>query len=102
MLLSITSPAAEASPATGIGFLLHKHPERLHDAELSFGKGYVFYPEARADRCTACLLVDVDSVHLVRGARAIEDYVNDRPYVASSYMSVAMGRLFGTALAGNC
>ncbi len=102
MLLSITKRATDASAATDIGYLLHKNPERLHEASLTFGKGYVFYPEARADRCTACLLVDVDSVHLVRGARAIEDYVNDRPYVASSYMSVAMGRLFGTALAGNC
>lgn len=102
MLLSITSPATDACAATDIGYLLHKNPERLHEADLSFGKGYVFYPEARADRCTACLLVDVDPVHLVRGARAIEDYVNDRPYVASSYMSVAMGRVFGTALAGNC
>ena len=31
---------------------------------------------------------------------ALDQYVNDRPYVASSFLSVALGRVFGSALAG--
>lgn len=99
MLLRITSTA---EPATDLGYLLHKHPERMHMAETGTGKAYVFYTAATPERCTACLLLELDPVGLVRGARQLEDYVNDRPYVASSYLTVALGRLFGTALAGNC
>lgn len=99
MLLSITNTGPQA---TDLGFLLHKNPANMHTAELSFGNAYVFYSEAAAERCTACLLVEVNSVELVRDARQLEDYVNDRPYVASSYLTVAIGRVFGTALAGNC
>ncbi len=105
MLLSITnrSPAA-----TDLGHLLHKHPARCHDVELAFGKGVVFYPVAAADECTAVLTVEVDPVGLVRseGARnggwALGQYVNDRPYAASSFLSVAISRAFGTALNGRC
>ena len=85
-----------------MGFLLHKNPAKLHSAEVSFGKAHVFYPQAAAECCTACLLLEIDAVELVRGARQMEDYVNDRPYVASSHLTVAIGRLFGTALAGRC
>lgn len=99
MLLSLTSTAR---PATDLGFLLHKNPANTHRAELSFGDATVFYSEASESKCTACLLLEISPVELVRGARQLEDYVNDRPYVASSYMSVAIGRVFGTALAGNC
>ncbi len=99
MLLRLTN---SAPPATDLGFLLHKNPANLHSVDLSFGRAHVFYPEATAGRCTACLLLDIDPVELVRGAQQLEDYVNDRPYVASSYLSVAIGRAFGTALAGNC
>jgi len=94
-------------PATGLGYLLHKNPGRLHEFELSFGKAYVFYPEASDERCTAALLLDVDPVGLVRGRKgssgegfSLEQYVNDRPYVASSFMSVALAKAFGTALSG--
>jgi len=104
MLLTITN---HQSPATDLGYLLHKHPARLHTLELSFGQAHVFYPEATVDRCTAALLLDVDPVGLVRGrgdprdsAGALEQYVNDRPYVASSFLSVAIARVFGTALGG--
>jgi 3' terminal RNA ribose 2'-O-methyltransferase Hen1 len=76
--------------------------------ELSFGKALVFYPDASPDRCTAGLLLDVDPVGLVRKRRGpageggmLEQYVNDRPYVASSFMSVAIARVFNSALAGN-
>ena len=104
MLLTITNTHA---PATDLGYLLHKNPNRLQSFELSFGKAHVFYPEAAADRCTVAQLLDVDPVGLVRGRRGaageggmLEQYVNDRPYVASSFMSVAIARIFGTALSG--
>src|SRR5258707_4981332 len=105
MLLTITNTK---SPATDLGYLLHKNPNRLQSSELSFGKVHVFYPEASADRCTAALLLDVDPVGLVRTRRGpsgdggmLDQYVNDRPYVASSFMSVAIARVFNSALAGN-
>jgi len=102
MLLTITSTRP---PATDLGHLLHKHPERLQSFSLPFGQAHVFYPEATAARCTAALLLDVDPVGLIRrGVRfpRLDQYVNDRPYVASSFMSVAIARVFSTALAGKC
>jgi 3' terminal RNA ribose 2'-O-methyltransferase Hen1 len=104
MLLTITNTE---SPATDLGFLLHKHPDRAQAIELSFGKVHVFYPEATEERCTAALLLDVDVVGLSRGRKGadrtpLEPYVNDRAYVASSFLSVAIARVLGTALAGRC
>jgi 3' terminal RNA ribose 2'-O-methyltransferase Hen1 len=99
VLLTITNTGNQA---TDLGFLLHKNPANLHSADLAFGKAHVFYTAATAGRCTACLLLEIDPVELVRGAQRLEDYVNDRPYVSSSYLTVALGRIFGTALAGNC
>ena len=102
MLLTITTTR---SPATDLGYLLHKHPERLQSFSLPFGQAHVFYPEATEARCTAALLLDVDPVGLIRrGVRfpRLDQYVNDRPYVASSFMSVAIARVFNTALAGKC
>jgi 3' terminal RNA ribose 2'-O-methyltransferase Hen1 len=104
VLLTITTTAA---PATDLGFLLHKHPERVQEVELSFGKAHVFYPEATEARCTAAVLLEVDPVALSRGRREsgrgpLEPYVNDRPYVASSFLSVALSRVLGTALSGRC
>lgn len=103
MLLSITTTH---QPATDLGYLLGKHPERLQTFELAYGNAHVFYPEANAERCTACLLLDIDPIGLVRNHRGgAEDatlarYVNDRPYVASSFMSVAIARVFASALGG--
>ena len=98
MLLTITSTTA---PATDLGYLLHKHPARIQTFDLSFGKAHVFYPEATTERCTAALLLDIDPVHLIRGQHGpLEQYVNDRPYVASSFMSVALAQVFGSALGG--
>ena len=103
MLLTLTTTH---NPATDLGYLLHKNPSKLHSFELSFGKAHVFYPEATAERCTAALLLDVDPIGLVRGKRGqheggtLDQYVNDRPYVLSSFLSVAMGRAFGTAMSG--
>ncbi len=102
MLLTITTTY---QPATDLGYLLHKNPERLQSFSLSFGQVHVFYPEASAERCMAALLLDIDMVHLVRGrdkANALEHYVNDRPYVASSLLSVAISEVFGSALNGRC
>jgi 3' terminal RNA ribose 2'-O-methyltransferase Hen1 len=103
MLLTITTTHV---PATDLGYLLHKNPSRLHSFELSFGKVHLFYPEATQHRCTAVLLLDVDPVGLVRGKSGhrqggtLDQYVNDRPYVLSSFLSVAMGRALGTAMTG--
>jgi 3' terminal RNA ribose 2'-O-methyltransferase Hen1 len=99
VLLTITNHGPNA---TDLGFLLHKNPANLHSADLPFGKARVFYTDATSQACSACLLLEIDPVGLVRGAQRAEDYVNDRPYVSSSYMTVAIGRVFGTALAGNC
>lgn len=104
MLLSIT---ANFEPATDLGFLLHKNPSRPQSFELSFGKAHVFYPESSPSRCTCALLLDVDQIGLVRNRRgpsgegfSLEQYVNDRPYAASSFLSVAISQVFGSALAG--
>ena len=100
MLLTITTTHR---PATDLGFLLHKNPARVQAFELAFGKAHVFYPQASEDRCTVALLLDVDPIALVRGRGAVtSDYVNDRPYAASSFMSVAIARVFGSALGGRC
>ena len=101
MLLTI---ATTHRPATDLGFLLHKNPARAQAFDLPFGKVHVFYPEATEERCQAALLLDVDPVGLVRGGGGrrglLADYVTDRPYVASSFMSVAIARVFGSALGG--
>jgi len=105
MLLTITNTRP---PATDLGYLLHKNPSRVQAFELSFGKAHVFYSEATDQRCTAALLLDVDPVALVRTRRgppgeggALEQYVNDRPYVASSFMSVAIARVMASAMRGS-
>jgi len=93
-------------PATDLGFLLHKNPARAQRFDAGIGTAHVFYPEATEERCTAALLIDVDPVQLVRrrprGAApaAADEYVNDRPYAASSYLAVAIGEVFGSAMAG--
>jgi len=106
MLLTITNLTPEASD---LGYLLHKHPAKVQSFELAFGKAHVFYPESSPDRCMACLLLDIDPIGLVRNrrgpageGRSLEQYVNDRPYVASSLLSVAIARVYGTALSGRC
>jgi RNA repair, ligase-Pnkp-associating, region of Hen1/PNKP adenylyltransferase domain, C-terminal region len=102
MLLTLTLTRA---PATDLGFLLHKHPDREQEFALPFGAAHVFYPEVGEERCTAALLLDVDPVGLIRrGVRfaRLDQYVNDRPYVASSFVSVALSRVFNTALGGRC
>ena len=103
MLLTITTTH---QPATDLGYLLHKRPGRFQSYDLSFGKAHVFYGEATEARCSACLMLDVDPVGIVRGKGSAEgllsQYVNDRPYVASSFLSVAIAQVFGSALQGRC
>jgi len=101
MFLSVTTTH---SPATDLGFLLRKNPARMHETELSFGRAFTLYPEASEDRCTATLVLEVDPIGLVRGkgdaSGLLDQYVNDRPYAASSFLSVAMGRAWREAIAG--
>ncbi|MBN8492001.1 MAG: 3' terminal RNA ribose 2'-O-methyltransferase Hen1 [Burkholderiales bacterium] len=104
MLLTITTTHR---PATDLGYLLHKNPARLHSRRQSYGVAHVFYPEASLDRCTAALFVEVDPVGLVRDRKGfsataglMDQYVNDRPYAASSLLSAAMADTFGSAMGG--
>ena len=104
LTISITRPGA-----TDLGYLLHKNPSRVHSFSLSFGQAHVFYPEATSARCTAALLLTLDPIGLVRGKKdrrpdvfALQQYVNDRPYAATSFLSVALAKVFGTAMNGRC
>lgn len=106
MLLTIS---AEGSNSNILSFLLHKHPDKLQTTELSVGKAHVFYPEYSEEKTTAALLLEIDPVGMVRNAKnftgkdfLLGQYVNDRPYVASSFMSSAIAKVFSSALNGNC
>src|SRR5271163_3674064 len=104
MLLTISYTG---NSAPDLGYLLHKSPYRVHSFEQVFGKTHVFFPESTPERCTAALLLEIDPIGLVRNRRgpggeahSLEQYVNDRPYAASSFLSVAVARTFGTAMTG--
>lgn len=106
MLLTISTAH---TPATDLGYLLHKHPNRLQEVSLSSGKAHIFHPEASPEKCTVALLLDIDPIALVKnnrntasGSFTLGHYVNDRPYVASSLMSVAIAKAFSTAMNGTC
>ena len=94
-------------PATDLGYLLHKNPDHCHSSDLPFGTAHVVYPEATEDRCSMSFLVDIDPVGLVRNSRgprgnefSLSQYVNDRPFATSSFMSVALAKVFSTAMGG--
>jgi len=106
MLLTITTTH---NPAMDLGYLLYKHPAKIQTFNLNFGQAHVFYPEATEECCTAALLLDIDPIQLFRNRRAsgnssfaLQQYVNDRPYAASSLLSVAIAEVYGTALSGRC
>ena len=104
MLFTITY---EGTNTEDLGFLLHKNPSRAQQFELSYGKAYVFYPEVSSERTTAALLLDIDPLDLARGKvgsteGGLFDYVNDRPYASTSFMSTAISRVFSTAMNGRC
>ncbi|MFI6079413.1 3' terminal RNA ribose 2'-O-methyltransferase Hen1 [Streptomyces sp. NPDC051217] len=112
MFLTISTTGTPERPATDLGFLLHKHPDRAQTFSTSHGIAHVLYPEASVERCTAALLLEVDPVALVRRGKskgrggapdaALAQYVNDRPYAASSLLAVALSTVFKTALHGVC
>jgi 3' terminal RNA ribose 2'-O-methyltransferase Hen1 len=107
VLLTLTTTY---EPATDLGYLLHKHPDRVQSFDVSAGVAHVFYPESTDERCTVALLLEVDPIELVRGRKggagnegfALGQYVNDRPYASSSMLAVALGKVFRSALAGRC
>jgi len=75
--------------------------------DMSFGHAYVFYPKAEDTECTAALLIDLNPIDLARGKvgstdGGLFDYINDRPYVASSFMSTALSKVYSTAMSGRC
>jgi 3' terminal RNA ribose 2'-O-methyltransferase Hen1 len=94
-------------PATDLGYLLHKNPARVHTFEIASGTARVFYPEASEEACTAALQVVIDPIALVRGRRGsmdgglLDQYVNDRPYAANSFLATAVARVYGSALNGH-
>jgi 3' terminal RNA ribose 2'-O-methyltransferase Hen1 len=112
VFLTITTTGTPERPATDLGFLLHKHPEKSQAFSTSYGKAHVLYPEADTERCTAALLLEVDAVALVRRGKgkgrggapdaALAQYVNDRPYAASSLLAVALSGVFSSAMRGVC
>ncbi|MCW7946234.1 methyltransferase type 12 [Streptomyces hygroscopicus] len=112
MFLTIGTTGTPERPATDLGFLLHKHPGKAQAFSTSYGTAHVLYPEADAERCTAALLLEVDAVALVRRGRgkgrggapdaALAQYVNDRPYAASSLLAVALSNVFSSAMRGVC
>jgi 3' terminal RNA ribose 2'-O-methyltransferase Hen1 len=105
MLLTITTTY---KPATHLGYLVHKHPGRCQSAALSFGSVHLFFPVATESECTLALLLDIDPIDMIRGKRRpennlpLEQYINDRPYVASSFLSVAIAKVLSSALKGEC
>ncbi|MFD3942693.1 3' terminal RNA ribose 2'-O-methyltransferase Hen1 [Streptomyces sp. NPDC058579] len=112
MFLTISTTGTPERPATDLGFLLHKHPDNAQTFSTSHGTAHVLYPEASAERCTAALLLEIDPVGLVRRGKgkgrggapdsALAQYVNDRPYAASSLLAVALATVFKSALHGAC
>ncbi|MGQ4516594.1 3' terminal RNA ribose 2'-O-methyltransferase Hen1 [Streptomyces sp. DW26H14] len=112
MFLTITTTGTPERPANDLSFLLHKHPDRAQTFSTAHGTAHVFYPEATAERCTAALLLQVDPAALLKRGRAkgresspdlaLAQYVNDRPYAASSLLAVALSSVFRTALRGDC
>lgn len=112
MFVTISTTGSAERPATDLGYLLHKHPDKAQAYSTSHGTAHVLYPEAHAGRCTAALLLEVDAVALVRRGKgkgrggapdaALSQYVNDRPYAASSLFAVALSSVFSTAMRGVC
>lgn len=108
MLLTITMYGDAAHPATDLGYLLHKHPDRVQTFNLSVGTATVFFPEATSQRCTCTLLLEIDQQRLAKQARqgigdfALAQYVNDRSYAAGSMLGAALSRVFSTARSGRC
>jgi 2-polyprenyl-3-methyl-5-hydroxy-6-metoxy-1,4-benzoquinol methylase len=112
VFISISTTGTAERPASDLGFLLHKHPDKVQRFSTSHGVAHVFYPENGTESCTAAMLLDIDPIALVRKGRgkgrggspdfALAQYVNDRPYAASSLLAVALRTVFRTAMKGVC
>lgn len=105
MLFTITTTR---QPATDLGYLLHKHPAKVQEVELAKGTARLFYTEANAERCTLAMAIEVDPIALIRNSGnmtesfSLGQYVNDRPYAASSIFSNALSKCFSSAINGRC
>lgn len=104
MQLSIICRHAEAQD---LSFLMHKHPDKLQSFSVPAGKAYVFYPRYEKQICMISLLLDINPIELYKklkkkGNPALLHYVNDRPYVGSSFTSTALAKVFSSALNGKC
>ncbi|MDE6425110.1 MAG: 3' terminal RNA ribose 2'-O-methyltransferase Hen1 [Ruminococcus sp.] len=104
MILTITYTGHDTQD---LGYLLHKNPYRPQEFSLNSGMAYVFYPEVSDEKTTMALLLDINPIDLAKGKQGsatggLFDYVNDRPYTASSFLSTAITRIFNTAMNGRC
>ncbi|MEV7120128.1 3' terminal RNA ribose 2'-O-methyltransferase Hen1 [Kitasatospora griseola] len=112
MFVSISTTGTAENPASDLGFLLHKHPDKVQRFTTAHGTAHVFYPESGEQTCTAALLLEIDPAALLRHGRgkgrsgspdlALAEYVNDRPYAASSLLAVALRTVFRSAMKGEC
>ncbi len=103
--ITLEAPSGAGYSARDIGFLLGKHPDRLFEREISVGRITVFYTAAGERKTSAVLHLEMDPIDLARSANRNADgllsqYVNDRPYVANSFLSVALARAYNQAMAG--
>jgi len=105
--ITLTRPPGAQWPATDLGYLLAKNPDKVQSFSHAFGRSEVFYPEAGEERCTAALLLEIDPLDLARSKKfdaadfSLAEYVNDRPYAASSMLAGAIGQVFRTGLRGS-
>jgi 3'' terminal RNA ribose 2''-O-methyltransferase Hen1 len=104
MLLTITYKGKDTQD---LGYMLFKNPNRPQSVKLTTGSAYVYYPKVSDEETTIALLLDINSLDLAKGEKgkdvqpqSLFDYVNDRPYVASSFLATAMNKVFGTAISG--
>ncbi|HEU0028886.1 MAG TPA: 3' terminal RNA ribose 2'-O-methyltransferase Hen1 [Ktedonobacterales bacterium] len=100
MLLTLTRHAPNAAD---IGYVLGKNPASVFQREFSGGVVWAFYPEVSDEHVTIALVTEIDPIALVRGPAPLThlgQYINDRPYVASSLTSVALRVAFSSALSG--
>lgn len=103
MLMTLTCTARDDFKPADLGYLVHKHPEKVQTYPVAHGQVHVFYPEVSAERCCLAMLLEIDPVGLVRRpGQGLDQYVNDRPYAASTFFAVAMNRVFRDALGGKC
>jgi len=107
MQIEITLKAFDGAnyAARDLGFLLHKHPDHMQARSTAAGEATIFYIEVGEQRTTAVLHLHVDPIGLVRGKGQrsdglLDQYVNDRPYVANSFLSVALSRVLGQSMSG--